>query len=123
MWVRQFAGWANVRAKQFHACDNSEIATKTETELGQASIYVNDSKHSKKSSKQYSHKRKHKKRQKCNTRHGKRAYPKTAELNVPTAPRCDVGCQSYKVDVRNELCSIRLMSFDNIEVVTRMPQI
>lgn len=51
MWVRQFASWANVCAKQFYAYDNSEIATKIETELGQASIYVNDNKRSKKSSK------------------------------------------------------------------------
>ena len=56
MWVRQFASWANVCAKQFHACDNSEIATKIETELGKASIYVKDNKRSKKSSKQYSYK-------------------------------------------------------------------
>ena len=64
---------------------------KTKIELGQASIYVSDSKHSKKSRKKYSHKKKHKKRHKCSTRHGKRAYPKTTELNVSTAPRCDVG--------------------------------
>lgn len=48
MWVRKSAGWANVRAKQFHACDNSEIAMKIETELGKASIRVNDNKRSKK---------------------------------------------------------------------------
>ena len=41
MWVRSFSGWENVRAKQFHACDNSEIATKIETDLGKARIYVN----------------------------------------------------------------------------------
>ena len=93
---------------------------KIETELGQAIIYVNDNKRSMKSSKQYSYKRKHKKRQKCSTRHGKRAYPKIAELNVLTALRCDVGCQSYKVDVRNEVCNVRLMIFDNIEVVMCM---
>jgi len=51
MWARQFVGWANVRAKQFHACDNSEMETKIETDLGQASICVNDSKPSKKSNK------------------------------------------------------------------------
>ena len=76
MWVRQFIGWVNVRAKQFHACDNSEIATKTETELEEASIHVNNSKCSKKSSKQYSYKWKRKKRHKWNTRHGNQAYPK-----------------------------------------------
>jgi len=123
MWVRQCAGWANIRAKQFHACDNSEIATIIETELGQARILVNDNRRSKKSSKQHPHKRIHKKRQKRSTRHGKQAYPKTTELNVPTAPRCDVGCQNYKVDVMNELYSVWLMSFDNIKVVTCMPQI
>ena len=64
MWVRQFADWVNVCVKQFHACDSSEIATKNETELGQASIHVNDSKHSNRSSKQYFHKQKHKKQQK-----------------------------------------------------------
>ena len=122
MWVRQCAGWANVRAKQSHACDNSEIAKKNEPELGQASTYVNENQHSKKSRKQYSYKRKDKKRQKCSIRYGKRAYPKTAELNVSTAPRCDVGCQSYNVAVRNKICSVWMMSFDNIEVVTCMPQ-
>lgn len=61
MWVREFTSWANVHAKQFHACDSNEIETKTETKLGQASIYVNDNKLSKKSRKQYSHKKKHKK--------------------------------------------------------------
>ena len=34
MWVRQVIELATVREKQFHACDNSEIATKTKTELG-----------------------------------------------------------------------------------------
>ena len=106
MWVREFIGWANIRAKQFHACDSSEIATKTETELEQASIHVNDSKHSKKSRKQYSYKRKAKKRQKCNINQGNQAYPKATDMNVPTAPRCDVGCQSCKVDVRNELYNV-----------------
>lgn len=123
MWVRQFIGWENICAKQFHACDNSEIATKTETKLRQANVYLNDNKHSKKSRKQYSHKWKHEKWHKCSTRHGKRAYPKTVDLNVSTAPRCDMGCQRCKVDVMNELCNVWLMSFDNIEVVTCMPQI
>ena len=123
MWVKQVADLAAIHAKQFHACDNSEIGKKTETVLVQASMHVNESKHSRKSRKQYSQMRKHKKREKCSTRHGKRAYQKITELNVLTSPRCDVGCQSYKVDARNELCSIRLMSFDNIEVLTHMPQI
>jgi len=123
MWVMQFASWANIHAKQFHVCDSSEMATKYEIELGQAIIYANDIKRSKKSRKWYSHKQKHKKRQKCSTRNGNWAYPKTVELNVSTTPRCDVGCQSCKDDVRNELCSIRLMSFDNIEVVMRLPRI
>ena len=100
-WVRRVAESTNVRAKKFHACDNDEIAMKLEIVLGQASIHVNDRKRSKKSSKHYLHKRKHKKWHKCNTRHGKRAYPKIVELNVPTTPRCDVRCQSCKVDVRN----------------------
>ena len=56
MWVRQFVGWANDRAKQFHACDNSEIAMKIETELGQAKIHVNDNMRSKKSNKKHTHK-------------------------------------------------------------------
>ena len=60
MWVSQFVSWANVHAKQFHACGNSEIETKTKVDLGLASVYVNDRKHSNKSSKKYSHKRKHK---------------------------------------------------------------
>ena len=105
------------------SCLQQQWDSNAETKLGQANIYVNDNKHSKKSSKQYSHKRKHKKRQKCSTRHGKQAYPKTTELNAPTAPRCDVGCQRCKADVRNELCNVQMMSFDNIEVVTRMPRI
>ena len=97
------------------------MLAKTDTVLVQAIMHVNDRKHSKKSSKEYTYKRKIKRQQKCSIRHGKQAYAKTTELNVPTAPRCDVGCQSCKVDVRNELCSIRLMSFGNIDVVTHMP--
>lgn len=49
--------------------------------------------------------------------------PKTAELNVLTTPKCDVGCPSCKNNVRNELCNVWLMIFYNIEVATRMPQI
>jgi len=49
--------------------------------------------------------------------------PKIVELNVPTAPRCDVGRQSCKVDVRNELSNVWLMGFDNIKAVMRMPRI
>jgi len=71
-------------------------------------MYQNDSEHSLKSSKQHSYESKHKKCPKCNTRHRKQAYPKTTELNVPRNPRCNVGCQSYKVDVRNELYSIQV---------------
>jgi len=96
---------------------------KTEIVLVQDSMYQNNSKHSLKSRRQCSYEAKHKKRQKCNTRHGKWPYPKTTELNVPTTPRCDVGCQIYKVDVRNELYSVQLMSFDKIEVVTHMRHI
>ena len=79
---------------------------KTETVLIQAIMYQNDNKRSQKSRRQHSYKEKHKKRQKCNTRHGKWAYPITNESNVPKSPRCDVGCQSYKVDVRNERCGM-----------------
>jgi len=96
---------------------------KIEMVLAQASMYQNDNKRSLKSSRQCSYEAKHKNRQKCNTRYRKWAYPKTTELNVTTTPICDVGCQSYKVDVRNEHCSIGLMSFDQIEVVTCMLQI
>jgi len=52
MRVSLFASWVNVHAKHFHACDNSEIATEIEVELGQARIYVNNSSLSKKSRKQ-----------------------------------------------------------------------
>ena len=58
-----------------------------------------------------------------NARHEKRACPETTELNVPMNPRCNVGCQSYKVDVRNEFYNVQFMSFDQIEVVTRNSQI
>ena len=84
MWVRRVIETTTVREKRFHACDNSEMLTKNEMVVRQANIHVNDSKRSNKSSKQYSYKQKPKKRQKCNTRHGKQAYPKTVELNVPT---------------------------------------
>ena len=60
--VRQFTSWANVRAKQFHASDNGEIAMKIEIELVQDSIQVNENRHLNKSMKQHSHKRIHKKR-------------------------------------------------------------
>ena len=94
-----------------------------ETMLVQASKYQNDSNRSLESSRQHSYKEKHKKCQKCNTRHGKQDYPKTIELNVPRNPRCDVGCESYKVDFRNELCSVQFMSFNKLEYVTCMHQI
>jgi len=123
MWVRQVIESTTICEKQFHACNNSDVETKTKTVLEQASMCQKVRKHSLKSSRQNSYETKHKKHKKCNTRHGKRAYPKTTELNVLTSPRCDVECQHFKVDVRNELCTIQLMSFDNIEVVMCMPQI
>jgi len=75
MWVKRVAESETVRAKQFHACDNSEMLMKTETVLVQASMHSNDIKHSQKSSKQHSHKPKHKKRQKCLKRQVKTTYP------------------------------------------------
>ena len=48
MSVKRVTELATVREKQFHACKNSDIATKTKTVLGQANIHVNDSKRSKK---------------------------------------------------------------------------
>ena len=51
MWVKRFASYASVHAKQFHACDSSEIGMKNETGLGQASVHVNESNILKKSSK------------------------------------------------------------------------
>ena len=44
-------------------------------------------------------------------------------MDVPKTPKCDVGCQCDKIDVRNELCNIWQMSFDKIEVMMHMPQI
>ena len=90
--------------------------------LAQASMYQNNNKRSLKSSKQHSYEVKHKKYQKCNPRHGKQTYPNTAEMNVPTTPRCNMGCQSRKVNVRNELCSVCFMTFDKVEDVMHMPQ-
>ena len=72
---------------------------------------------------QHSHKAKHKKRQKHNARHEKKNYLETTKLEVLKTPRCNVGCQSYKIDVRNELCSVCFISFDKIEVKTCMPRI
>lgn len=106
MWVRRVAESIIVREKQFHACDNKEIATKAKIVLVQANMYQNDSKFSLKLSIQCSYEAKHKKGQKCNTRHERRAYYKTAELSEPTTPRCDVGWQRCKVDVRYELYSV-----------------
>jgi len=99
------------------------MLTKTKMVLEKASLYQNDRKYSLTSRKKHSYEVKHKKRQKCNTRHGKRAYPKTVELNVLTAPRCNVGCQRCKVNVMNELYNVRFMSFDKIEDAMCMPQI
>ena len=93
----------NVHAKHYYACDNSEMLTKTETVLVQANMHANDSKHSQKSSKQHSHKPKHKKRHKRCKRQVKRTYPKIAEMDVSKTPGCVVGCQSSKIDVKNEL--------------------
>ena len=121
--MRRFAKSTTVHEKQFHACDSIEMLMKTKMVLVQARMYQNNNKHSLKSRRKHSYDVKHKKRQKCNTSHGKWAYPKTVDLSVPTSPRCDVGCQRCKVDVRNELCGIKLMSFDNIEVVTCIAQI
>jgi len=50
-------------------------------------------------------------------------YPETTKMKVSKTPGCNLGCQSYKVDLRNELYSIQFMSFDKIEVMTHMPQI
>lgn len=61
MRVKQVAESATIHAKQFHACDVSEMLMKTETMLVQAIMHVNDSKRSQKSSKEHSHKLKHKK--------------------------------------------------------------
>lgn len=36
-----------------------------------------------------------------------RLTQRKAELNVLKTPRCSVGCQSSKIDVRNELCNIK----------------
>lgn len=52
-----------------------------------------------------------------------RSYLETTKLNVPTNPRCNVGFQSCKVNVRKELCRIRFMSFDEAEFVMHMPLI
>ena len=59
--VKRVTESMTIHAKQSHACDNNEIAMKIETDLGQARIYVNDSRSSKKSIKKHSHKRLHKK--------------------------------------------------------------
>jgi len=106
MWVGRVVESVTTRAKQFHACDSSEIVMQTERMLVQASIHVNDNKCSLKSSRQHSYKVKHKKHQKWNTRNEKWDYQKIDEMNVPTTPRCNVGCQSWKVNVRNELCNV-----------------
>lgn len=43
------------------------------------------------------------KRQKINKRHEKWTYPKKFELSLSNASRCDGGCQSSKIEVKNEL--------------------
>lgn len=91
--------------------------------LLQANIHQNDTKCSLKSSKQHLHKEKHKKRQKCSGSHEKKTYPKITKLKVPKAPGCDVGCQSCKINVRNEIFNVWFISFDKIKVMMRMPKI
>jgi len=91
--------------------------------LLQANIHQKHRKHSFKSSRQHSHKVKHKKQQKRSARHEKHTYPKTTKLKVSKTPGFNVGCQSCKIYVGNDLCNVCFMSFDNIEVMTRMPQI
>jgi len=114
---------ATICEKYFHACDNSEMLKKNKMVLVKASMHVNESNYSLKSSRHHSHKAKHKKRQKRSVSHEQWTYPKKAELDVQTTPRCIMGCQSYNVNVRNELCNVRLMSFDKIEDVMHIPQI
>lgn len=55
-WINMHVGevvhWLGEHPCKIYSCmDRSEIATKTETNLGKASIYVNDRKCSKKSNK------------------------------------------------------------------------
>jgi len=45
------------------------------------------------------------------------------KLKVPKTPRCNVGCQRCNINVRNELYSVRYISFDKIKVMKHMPQI
>jgi len=44
MWVRRVAESTTFHEKEFHACDNTEMLTKTVTVLGRANIHVNDKK-------------------------------------------------------------------------------
>jgi len=109
--------------KQCHACDSSEMQWKTKIVLLQANMHQNDSKCSLKPSRKHLHKEKYKKRLKRSKRHENQTYPENFELNVLKTPRCNVGCQSSKVDVRNGLCIVEWMSFYKIKVMTCMPQI
>lgn len=51
IWVRQGVESVNIREKQYHACDNSEIEMKTKTMLGQTNIHEKYQKFSLKSRK------------------------------------------------------------------------
>jgi len=62
MYVKRVAETLTVCEKQCHACDNSEMQTKTEMVLVQPSMHANDNKYLLKSSRQCSHKAKHKTR-------------------------------------------------------------
>lgn len=112
MWVKWVSESTTIRAKQFHACDSSEIVTKTETVQVQASMHVNDSKCLKKSSKQHSHKRKHKKRQKCCKRQVETTYPWIAKLDVSKSPGCVVGCKRSNIDVKKCALKRRINKFE-----------
>ena len=120
MWVKRVAESTTIRAKQFHACDNTKIASKIETMLGKTSIHVNDSKHSKKSRKEHSHKRIHKKRQKCWIIQVEATCPWIADPDVSKSPGCVVGCQSSKINVKEWALMHQINWF---ELMMCMPQI
>lgn len=94
---------AMARVKKCHACDNSEMQMKIEMVIVKANMHAHDIKRSQKSSRQHSHKSKHKKQHKCYKRQVKKTYPRIIELDVLKTPRCIVGCQRSKIDVKNEL--------------------
>jgi len=91
--------------------------------LLQDNIYKKGRNYSLKSRRQHSQKAKQKNGQKRRARHENGAYPEIVELNVPMNPRCNVECHSYKIDVRDDIYNVHLMSFDKIEVVTCMLEI